>query len=65
MIHNFFYAYKFSTQKNVFFLDRLLDTTIISMFFFLSFSSSNNSLVSIYTLGGGERLKDCETVQQT
>lgn len=64
MIHNCFYAYKFSTQKNVFFLDRLLDTTIISMFF-LSFSSSNNSLVSIYTLGGGERLKDCETVQQT
>ena len=64
MIHNCFYAYEFSTQKNVFFLDRLLDTTIISMFF-LSFSSSNNSLVSIYTLGGGERLKDCETVQQT
>ena len=64
MTHNFFYAYKFSTQKNVFFLDILLDTTIISMFF-LSFSSSNNSLVSIYTLGGGERLKDCETVQQT
>lgn len=64
MIHNFFYAYEFFTQKNAFFLDRLLDTTIISMFF-LSFSSSNNSLVSIYTLGGGERLKDCETVQQT
>lgn len=64
MIHNCFYAYEFSTQKNVFFLDRLLDTTIISMFS-LSFSSSNNSLVSIYTLGGGERLKDCETVQQT
>ena len=64
MIHNFFYAYKFFTQKNVFFLDRLLDTTIISMFS-LSFSSSNNSLVSIYTLRGGERLKDCETVQQT